>query len=422
MSTIAGVEFVAIGDELVLGETQETNGSWLGQRLAREGIIVRRRTVVGDDAAEIRNAVVAALARCGAVICCGGLGPTPDDKTREAVASLYGWPLEEDANWVQVLRSRFEARGLTMPEVNRVQAAVPRGAVMLPNDVGTAPGLVLENEEHGLVVLLPGVPGELRWLTERHVVPLLRGRLGSARAPVSSRILRTTGLAESVLAERLGGIEAEIAPLTLAFLPTIFGIDLRLTSWGELPAGEAGTALDRAEAMIVERLGAAVYGRDREDLAAVVGEGLRARGLRVAVAESCTGGLLAKRLTDAPGSSDYMLGGLVTYADEAKTELLGVPPALIAEHGAVSEPVARAMLDGVRQRLGADAALSITGIAGPGGGTPAKPVGTVWIGAAVGDVASVALYRLFGSRAEIRERSAQAALKRLLDLLAEVGA
>jgi len=412
-----GVEVVAIGDELILGDTIETNGAWLGRRLSDEGIVVRRRTVVGDDDDAIRAAVSESLERTGTVICCGGLGPTPDDRTRAVVAALYGWPLDIDEAWVATMRARFEARRLRMPEVNRVQAQVPRGGVLLANDVGTAPGLLLHDDTQGTTILLPGVPQELRWLVERHVVPYLTGRMARGRTPVLRRLLRTTGIAESALAEQIDDIVRSIAPLGVAFLPMGTGIDLRLTSWGDLADGEAQAALDRAERRLRERLGPIVYGAADEDLAALVGAALRARRYTIAVAESCTGGLLAKRLTDAAGASDYVIAGIVTYANEAKQRVLGVEAATLATQGAVSEATAAAMLDGVIRLTSADCALSITGVAGPGGGTEEKPVGTVWVGATVPGRRQVRLLRLFGSRGEIRERSVQAALKILLDLL-----
>ncbi len=407
----AAIEIVAIGDELLLGDTIDTNGAWLGQRLAGEGIVVSRRTITGDNDASIRDAVSAALQRTSAVVCCGGLGPTPDDRTRPVIAALYDWPLAVDEAWVETIRQRFEARGMTMPQVNRVQAEVPRGATLLANAVGTAPGLLLDDEAHGLTILLPGVPGELRWLTEHHVIPQLLQRLPRARGRVLRRVLRTTGIAESALSERIQDVASDLAPLTLAFLPMGTGIDLRVTSWGDLDEDAANAALDRAAAALRERLGRIVYAEADQDMAAVVGNALRVRGLTVALAESCTGGLVAKRLTDIAGSSDYVLAGIATYANAAKTKLLGVPEATLREHGAVSEATAAAMLAGVRRVTGADCAISITGVAGPGGGTPEKPVGTVWVGTAVRERTKVRLLRLFGTRMEIRERAAQLSLK-----------
>jgi nicotinamide-nucleotide amidase len=415
----SGIEVVAIGDELLLGDTIDTNGAWLGQRLAGMGLRVMRRSVVGDDEKAIRSAVEAALARVPVVICSGGLGPTPDDRTRAAVAGLYGWPLEVDESWLAVIRERFTRRGMVMPLINRVQAEVPRGATLVRNEVGTAPGLILDSDKIGLAALLPGVPSEFRWLMEHGVIEHITRRSPPSAGRVQKRVLRVTGIAESALAERIADVESSLAPLTLAYLPTGTSIDLRLTCWGDLPEAEAGAALDTAEQKLAERLGPLAWGRGDDDLATLLGEALRARGLRIAVAESCTGGLVAKRLTDAAGASDYMLAGVITYSNESKQTLLGVDPALFEAHGAVSEAVAGAMLEGVRVRTGATCAISVTGVAGPGGGTAEKPVGTVWIGAAAGERTRVSLYRLFGTRAEIRARACQAALKQLFDLLRE---
>lgn len=414
------VEVVAIGDELLLGDSIDTNGAWLGRRLSGMGITVARRTVVGDGEVAIREAVAAALERAGTVICSGGLGPTPDDRTRDAVARLYGRAFELDETWLETIRKRFLARGLDMPEVNRRQAQVPRGAVLLANPNGTAPGLAIEDGRLGLTVLLPGPPRELQALFDAEVAPLLAARMDPTRGPVLRRILRTTGLAESQVAERVADLEGTLAPLTLAFLPVGIGIDLRLTSWGKLSGDEAGRVLDVAQAALAERLGAAVYGEGDADLAAVVGRALAARGLTVATAESCTGGLVAKRLTDEAGASAWVMGGVVAYSNEAKHAALGVPDALIATHGAVSEPVVRAMVEGATARLGADCGLAVTGIAGPGGGTPGKPVGTVWIATSVPGRTETRLLRMAGSRAEIRARSAQAVLALLLEWLRKV--
>jgi len=411
------VEVVAIGDELILGDTIDTNGAWLGQRLGEEGIRVVRRAVVGDDEASIRIAISDALIRTGIVLCCGGLGPTPDDRTRPVVASIYGWPVEIDEAWVSIIRDRFAMRGMTMPLVNRQQAEVPRGAVLLPNEVGTAPGLILDRQGLGITVLLPGVPRELRWLVEHRVLPWLTPKLEQTRSAIHRRVVRTTGLAESAVAERIADVSTDLDPLTLAFLPVGIGIDLRLTSWGDIPDDEANRLLDAAEARIRERLGRHVYGSGRDDLAEVLGMRLRDRHWTVATAESCTGGLVAKRLTDAPGSSDYMLGGVTSYANEVKAAVLGVPETTLAQHGAVSERTVQAMLDGIVRLMHADCAIAITGVAGPGGGSADKPVGSVWIAARTPARNRQRQLSLFGSRAEIRDRAAQAALKLLLDMI-----
>jgi nicotinamide-nucleotide amidase len=347
-----------------------------------------------------------ALRRTGAVVTTGGLGPTRDDVSKKAVAALYGAPLEFDELVWSDLVARF-ARAQRQPAAsNRTQAEVPRGAVVLRNRWGTAPGLWIEGPP-GLTIMLPGVPGEMRKLLEFEVGPRLAGR--APDAVVRSAVVRTTAIPESTLAERMGDIELEIAPLTLAYLPGTHGVDLRLTAWGLEPA-EADRRLRAAAALLTARAGEHAYGEGDEDLAAVVLERARRAGLSLGAAESCTGGLVGGRITDVPGSSDVFAGGVVCYADRLKTELLDVPPSLIAEHGAVSEPVARAMAEGARRRIGVDLAVSVTGIAGPAGGTDTKPVGTVWF--AVASPADTDSRRIvfLGSRREIRERAAQTAL------------
>ncbi len=401
----------------MVGATVESNGSWLCRRLAEEGIAVLRRTIVGDDDEAIRAAVGDALERTGTVLCTGGLGPTQDDLTRPAVAALYGWPLVLDDDWLGILRERFRARGRDMPETNRVQAEVPRGGRLLPNAVGTAPGLVLDDGQRGLTILLPGVPHELQWLTETHVIGLLRERLGTTRAPILHHVIRTAGLPESEVAARLADMIDAIRPLTIAFLPVGIGIDLRLTSWGDASAAQTAATFGAAEQQIRARLGAHVYGTGADDLAALVGRLLVERGLRIAVAESCTGGLVAKRLTDAAGASAWLTAGVVAYANEAKEALLGVNHELLELHGAVSEPAVSALLDGILEKAGVRCAIAVTGVAGPGGGSAEKPVGTVWIGTVLDDRRTIRKYAIPGGRTEIRARAAQAALKQLFDKL-----
>jgi nicotinamide-nucleotide amidase len=260
----------------------------------------------------------------------------------------------------------------------------------------------------------------MRGLVEEQVLPYLAGRFTDREHPIVSRVLRTTGISESALAERIDDVIDGFAPLTLAFLPASIGEDLRITSWGTLDGDAAAQALDRAEAVLRDRLDPWIYGGGDDDLADIVGSVLRARNLTIAVAESCSGGLLAKRLTDAPGASDFFIGGFVPYANEAKQRQLGVDPAILERHGAVSDEVVRAMAAGARLAAGSDCALAITGIAGPGGGTAEKPVGTVWIAAAIGESVEPRRLHLIGDRSEIRARSVQSALDLLRRLLQEV--
>jgi nicotinamide-nucleotide amidase len=399
------IELITIGTELLLGFTIDTNGAELARTLGAIGVRVVRRTSVGDEPGAIGDAIDQALARTGAVVTTGGLGPTRDDITKNVVAELLARPLEwSDEVWEQVL-ARYARLGRAPVESNRTQAMVPRGATVLPNRWGTAPGLWID-DERGVVIMLPGVPREMSRLLEHEVVPRLLPR--GAGTAVRSATVRTTGVPESTLAERLGEIEPAISPLTLAYLPGVDGVDLRLTAWDMTPA-EAAERLDEAAARLRSVAGDASYGGDDADLAAVVLDAARTRGCTLAVAESCTGGLLGGRLTAVPGSSDVFLGGVICYADEAKTELAGVPPALIAEHGAVSEAVACAMAAGTRARLGAGVAVAVTGVAGPGGGTAEKPVGTVWF-ATAGASVTARKVMFGGERDEIRARAAQTAL------------
>jgi nicotinamide-nucleotide amidase len=358
--------------------------------------------------------VADALDRTGFVITTGGLGPTRDDITKREVAALFGKALRLDETVLRSLEARFRRLGRPMPAVNRTQAEVPDGATVLPNPRGTAPGLWLEDDRGRVAVLLPGVPSEMRGLLVEEVLPRVAQRVGGGRV-VLSRTLRTTGVPESALAERIGPIEEEITPLTLAYLPSIEGVDLRVTAWG-LREEEAKRLLAAAAGQLRERAGEHLYGEDGTDLAAVVLD--RLSGQRLAVSESCTGGLVAARITAVPGASAVFVGGVVAYADAVKRDLLDVPAATLEAHGAVSEETVRAMAEGVQRRFAAGATIAVTGIAGPGGGTPEKPVGTVWLAARIG-ADTRAVKRVFpGDRGEIRARAAQAALDLLRRMLA----
>ena len=408
------LEVVTIGTELVLGLTPDTNAAELGRALAAAGAEIVRHVTVPDRPAAIRAAIGDALERTGFVIATGGLGPTRDDMTKAEVASLFGKALHVDETILRSLEARFRRLGRPMPAVNRTQAEVPDGATVLPNPRGTAPGLWIDDNRGRVAVLLPGVPSEMRGLLVEEVLPRIAERVGGGRV-VLSRTLRTTGVPESALAERIGPVEDDIAPLTLAYIPSIDGVDLRLTAWS-LPPEEAERRLADAAATLRTRLEQHYYGEDGADLAAVV-LGLL-RGKRLAVGESCTGGLIAARVTAIPGASHVFVGGVVAYADGVKSDLLDVPTATLEAHGAVSEETVRAMAEGVQLRFEAGAAIAVTGIAGPGGGTPEKPVGTVWLAARLGSDTH-AVKRVFpGDRGEIRARAAQAALDLLRRMLA----
>jgi nicotinamide-nucleotide amidase len=400
------IELVAIGNELLLGHTLDSNGSDIARTLSALGVEIVRRSAVPDRPEDIAAAVGEALGRTGAVITTGGLGPTRDDMSKKAVADLYGMPLEFDETVWNDIVARFARARRTPAASNRGQAEVPRGATLLRNRWGTAPGLWLEGPP-GLTIMLPGVPSEMRKLLEFEVAPRLAARAGGG--VVRSLVVRTTAIPESTLAERMGDVEREIAPLTLAYLPSIHGVDLRVTAW-RLDPGEADRRLRQAADVVTARAGEHVYGEGEADLAAVVLERARRANLSLGAAESCTGGLVGGRLTDIPGSSDVFMGAVVCYADRLKTELLDVPAELIKAQGAVSEEVARAMAEGARRRLGVHLAVSVTGIAGPTGGTADKPVGTVWFAVASPTGTDTRRIVFFGSRREVRERATQTAL------------
>ena len=413
------LEVLTIGTELLLGYTVDTNAAELGRALAAAGAEITRRTTVADRPDAIRAAVAEALDRSGFVITTGGLGPTRDDMTKTVIAQLFGKPLLLDERLLASIKARFDRMGRPMPAVNRTQAEVPEGAVVLPNPRGTAPGLWVEDRGGRVVVLLPGVPREMHGLLVEEVLPRIVARQGSARRVVVSRTVRTTGMSESALAERIGPIESEIAPLTLAYLPSVDGVDLRVTAW-ELEPEDADARL----AAVVERLKAAVgehgYGEGDADLAAVLLDALRQGRHRLGVAESCTGGMIGERLTNIPGASDTFIGGVVAYADVIKTAALKVPLETLAAYGAVSEETVRAMAEGAQRLFSADCTIAVTGIAGPGGGTPEKPVGTVWLAARVHTTTRTLGRVLPGDRNEIRRRAAQAGLDLLRRMLAEV--
>jgi nicotinamide-nucleotide amidase len=405
------IEVVTIGDELLLGYTIDTNTAHLARTLAAEGVEISRRTTVGDSADAIARAVRDGLDRAGAVITTGGLGPTSDDLTKPSIAELFGRGMvldEAHLAWMEERFTRLFQR--PMPAANRQQAMLPEGARKLQNNHGSAPGIWLEDELGRWVAMLPGVPREMRGMLADTLLPLIRERLPDDRHVVRSRTLRTTGLGESFIADRVATLDGGVGDVELAYLPNAEGSDLRLTVRGARPddaARRLAAAAERLRAVV----GDAVYGEDGADLAEVVLDLCRARGLTIGVAESCTGGLLGARLTAIPGSSDVVLGGVIAYSNEVKTALLDVPAGLLAHQGAVSEGVVRAMASGARAATGASVGVGITGIAGPGGGTDEKPVGTVWIASDLEGVVESRRMRLIGDRAEVRQRAAQAALE-----------
>ena len=409
------IEILTIGDELLLGFTIDTNGAHLARQLAGVGVTIVRRTSVGDGAEEIAAAVRDALDRTGAVITTGGLGPTSDDLTKPSIAALFGRGMVLDAEILAALEARWKSRfARDLPASNRQQAMLPEGARVLVNRHGSALGVWLEDERGRWVAMLPGVPREMRGMLADELLPIITARAraesgGAVPTVVRSRTLRTTSIAESAIADRLGALARGVEGCSLAYLPGREGTDLRLTVRG-LAAKAADATLARAEEQVRTPVADWVYGDESTDLAAVVLDRCRARGFTIATAESCTGGLLGARLTSVAGSSDVVRGGIIAYANDVKTAHLGVDPAVIAADGAVSEAVAAQMAAGARARLGADVGIALTGVAGPGGGSDEKPVGTVWIGIDVGGAQRTVRNVFIGDREEIRFRAAQFAM------------
>jgi len=415
--------FLAVGSELLGTDRVDTNSLRLTEVLERFGVALERKAVIGDDEREIADEIRRLLDKVDLVLISGGLGPTADDVTRSAAARALDRKLVMDEEVVDRIRHLFESHGLRMPESNRRQAEVIEGAEVIPNRRGTAPGLRIETAEDRTVFLLPGPPNELEGMIGSHLEPWLAEHTEGGRR--ERRTLKVASLPESEVEERIRPAYDEFGRETLSILAQPG--EIRVRFWAEGGEEERKRRLEAVERRVRELVGSAVFaGSEGEELEAVVGELLRKAGRRVATAESCTGGLVAERFTRVAGSSDYFLGAAVTYTDRLKQDLLGVPEELLRQHGAVSEPVARSMARGVRERLGADYGIGITGIAGPGGGSADKPVGTVHIAVAGpgedGDAADDVVHRRVrfpGDRERVRHQSGQLALemlrRRLLD-------
>lgn len=419
MKPLTRAAIIAVGSELLTPLRVDTNSLFITEKLNALGIDVVMKGVAGDDREELAHLFRSARARTDLVVFSGGLGPTDDDVTREVVAATLGRTLAEDVAMTERMRVRFAARGYQgpMPEINRRQAMVPDGAVVVENSRGSAPGLWLD-EGDAVVLLLPGPPRELRPMLQT----LVDGPLGAraAGAPLIRRVLKIAGRIESQTDEALQPLYREweqAAPrISATILAALGQIELHVSARSS-SADAARAVLEMAVQRVCAVLGEDVFSTDGKSMEAVVGEMLAARGYRIALAESCTGGLVTSRLTDVAGSSQYVERAIVAYANEAKTELLGVPQLLIEEHGAVSEPVAMAMAEGARASAAVDVALGVTGIAGPGGGSAEKPVGTVAIAAVVGPATRVRTFRFHGEREQVKFQASQAALDMVRRLL-----
>jgi nicotinamide-nucleotide amidase len=367
---------LAVGSELLGTDRLDTNSLRLTGILERYGVELIKKSVIGDSEREVADELRSLLARVDLILVTGGLGPTADDITREAAAAALGRPLGFSQEILDRIEKRFRDHGLVMPSVNRKQAQVIEGAVLIPNRRGTAPGMRLDAERGQTLFLFPGVPTELEGMVLSDLEPWLAERSGGVSRETA--VLKVACLPESAVEERILPAYEELGREWITVLASAGDIRLRATAAG--PAEERRRRLDAMTARLRELAGDAVYSdREETNLEAVAGNLLREAGSTLTVAESCTGGLLGERLTKVPGSSDYFLGGVIVYTNRLKSELLGIPPALIEEHGAVSEPVARAMAEEVRRALRSDYGIGITGVAGPGGGSEEKPVGTVHI-------------------------------------------
>lgn len=401
-------EIIAVGSELLTPYRLDTNSLFLTSQLNQLGIRVVHKTVVGDTPNDMHSSFQHALERAEVIVSSGGLGPTDDDRTRQAVSDLLGRKLRTDEAVLRHIKERFQRfrPGRVMPEINARQALVPEGAAVLPNPNGTAPGLWLESNGH-VLILLPGVPAELRALFETQVKPRL-ARLGE-KLRLYTRELRITGLPESEVETRVSPLYALYPNTETTILASPPGIQLHPSVWSDDPA-KAEKLLDEIVDRMALALGEHLYSSHGESLEEVVGRILTENRATIAVAESCTGGLLAERLTNVPGSSVYFLGGVVCYSNELKSRLVDVPPSLIEAKGAVSPDVALALAEGVRKLTGSRFGVGVTGIAGPGGGTPEKPVGLVYIGLADERGPRQKEFRFLGDRDRIRLFASQAAL------------
>jgi nicotinamide-nucleotide amidase len=421
VTPLSRAAIVAVGSELLTPSRLDTNSLFVTEQLDLLGIEVVLKLVAGDQRQELGLAVRYARDRADLVVVTGGLGPTDDDVTREAVADVMGLALDEQPAMTEQLRARYLARGFTgpMPEINRRQAMVPRGARVLENTRGSAPGLWIEDAA-GVVVLLPGPPRELK-----PMLLALAGRELRQRAPdraLVRRVIRIAGRIESQVDETLQPLyrewERADVPVAATILAALGQIELHLSARAAVRE-RAEQALAAAADRVVAVLGMDVFTTEGHALEEVVGDMLAAAGMTIALAESCTGGLITSRLTDVAGSSRYVQQAVVVYSNRSKTDLVGVPAEVIASHGAVSEQVALALAGGIRSRAGVALGVGVTGIAGPGGGSPGKPVGTVAIAAVTADATRARVFRFTGEREQIKYQASQAALDLVRRMLLE---
>ena len=405
------IQITSIGDEILIGDTVNTNAAFMSSELVKNQFQITRVTAVGDDEEAILQEFDEALPRNDVVIVTGGLGPTHDDITKKCIAKYYDVELELNQDVLSDLQTFFEKRNRKMSESNESQALVPKGGFTLKNIHGTAPGIWMERNDK-ILISLPGVPHEMKALMEREVIPGLILKRGEVKTIVKSKNLLTTGIPESYLFERLGNLDELLKGSKLAFLPNSFGVRMRITV-KEKSEEAAQNALIDIEQKIRSKVGRYIYGIENDTLEEVVGRLLKDRGFTLSIAESCTGGLIANRITNISGSSDYFERGVVTYSNGAKVEILKVNEDTIAEHGAVSAEVVKQMAKGIRSISGTDIGLATTGIMGPTGATETKPVGLVYVGICDENSCSYKKFQFGDERIINKERASQAALETL---------
>jgi nicotinamide-nucleotide amidase len=401
-------EIVAIGTELLLGQNVDTNSAWLAQQLALLGVDVYGFQQVGDNEKRMEAAIKGACERSQVVITTGGLGPTVDDLTRKVAAKVGQKTLVYYENLAKAMEAKFFRSGKPFPQSNLNQAFIPQGATLIPNPVGTAPGFILKIDKTYLVTL-PGVPSEMKAMFDQTVKPFLKG-LEPATSIIKSRVYRTTGMSESRLNEKIADIFESSQNPTIGVLAHPEGVDIRLTA--KAPNDEeADKLIDALGKVLLTRLPNNIYGLDKDELESIVGQMLTTRHMTLATAESCTGGLISRRITQVSGSSTYFLRGYVVYSNEAKSDMLKVDPKMIKNKGAVSAEVAEALAVNARTQSAASVAISTTGIAGPTGGTEEKPVGLVYIGLSDDQTTHTFKFQFTGDREVVQLKASQAALE-----------
>jgi nicotinamide-nucleotide amidase len=398
------IHLITIGDEILLGKVINTHESYIGAKLADNGMELEQQSTIKDDAAVMRQFITRALNEADILILTGGLGPTGDDNTKSVLAKIFKKKIHRDVKILNDLRKRYTRKISTLVQT---QADVPEETIIMPNKVGTAPGFIFEGEK-GIAVALPGPPIELKPMFEESVLPYLIKKRGTKEIFIA-RTYRTIGIRESEVEMKIAKPLAKIKGIILGLCARPYQVDVRISSTGKARR-EVNSLLDKGEKIIQQKVGDFIYTTDDRGIEAVVGDILRKKQLTLAVAESCTGGLIGSRITDIPGSSDYFLGGIIAYSNEVKIDILGVPKKIIKKYGAVSSQTAKAMAQGVRKVTGASIGISATGIAGPGGGTKKKPVGLVFLGITDNRGTKALKFQMPGTRELIKRRTSEAAL------------